>query len=308
MLSRSMLSLIVAALAILFCAAPVEVGSRFENVTVVPTGAQPAFVVTADLNGDGATDIAAANGGANDVSIIYGDGFGRFSRPTHVAALPSPHLLATADADDNGRLDLFVTAHDSNEVVVLLNGEKAFIRRAVTAFSGPGAHNHGLALGDLNGDGKVDITAGHQDRGSIALLLGDGRGLFRSAPQHAVTTGAAPYPHALADLNGDKRLDLAVPAVRGDSVGLFLNAGGSRLTPAATLRTGVARPFFVAAADFTGDGHVDLAVNHDDSSKIAILVNNGKGSFRPAAGSPFDGGERSWNFAVSDLNLSLIHI
>jgi hypothetical protein len=68
---------------------------------------------------------------------------------------------------------------------------------------------NGVALGDLNGDGKLDVVVANTDQaGSVAVLIGDGNGTLRSA----VTYPAGTYPEfvVLADFNHDSHLDVAV--------------------------------------------------------------------------------------------------
>ena len=68
---------------------------------------------------------------------------------------------------------------------------------------------NGVALGDLNGDGKLDVVVANTDQaGSVAVLMGNGDGTLRSA----VTYPAGTYPEfvVLADFNHDSHLDVAV--------------------------------------------------------------------------------------------------
>ena len=298
----SRLFLASAVLASVVCAAPAPSTRSFRAGPLIPVGPRPVAVVLADFNGDQALDLASADSGANTVSVVYGDGRGGFAGPHSFEALPSPHLLAVAEVNGDGRPDLFVSAHDSNDVAVLLNQGQGFARRTVTVFSAGKGHNHGLASADVNGDGNADLTAGHQDLSRIAVLLGDGQGGFRPAPESLLTTGASPYPHTMADLNGDRKPDLVVPSVQGNTIDVFLGAGNARLTSAGSASTGIARPYFVTTGDFTGDGKLDLAVSHDDTSRLAVLIGDGRGGFRHAPGSPFDAGRRGWTLAAGDLS------
>lgn len=256
----------------------------------------------ADFDGDGAADIASADAASNTVSILRGNGKGGFERPRSFPALEVPHLLVAADVNRDGKPDLVVTAHDSNDAVLLVNGGTSFQRRVITIFRDTKPHNHGLAMGDMNGDGNVDLTFGQQDLSQIAILLGDGRGGFRPAAGSPVATGRDPYPHVLTDVNGDGKLDLVVPAVRGNEINILLGRGDGTFSAAGAASTGIARPYFVTVADFSRDGRVDLVVAHDDTSRVAILLGEGRGSFRQAPGSPVDAGQRGWVIAAADVN------
>lgn len=269
-----------------------------------PTGARPTSVVLSDFDGDRNPDILVACSGTDSVSLLLGDGRGGFGARRSFPAMARPHLLAVGDFNRDRRPDVVVSAHDADEIVVLMNDGRGNLQRRTQtrAFPGEKGHNHGLAVGDLNGDGDADVTVGHQDLGRVAVLLGDGGGEFRPASDSLVEAGRAPYPHALADVNSDGRLDLIVPDVAGNRIRLLAGDGSGRFRALPAVSTGIERPYFVVARDVNADGKIDLIVTHDDTNRVATLLGDGRGGFRHAPSSPFDGGARSWTEAVADLN------
>ncbi|MGH9860717.1 MAG: FG-GAP repeat domain-containing protein [Candidatus Acidiferrales bacterium] len=272
-------------------------------------GPGPADPVAGHFDRDGKLDIALANSGANSVTILLGDGRSglREAPGSPFNAGPKPHLLAAGDFNRDGKFDLAVTEHDSNDVRVFLgHGNGRFAAAPGSPFAAltrTPPHNHGLSAGDVNGDGKLDLITSNQNDHSVSVLLGDGRGGFAPASGSPFAVGRAPYPHALADVNGDRKLDIVSPNVGGDSVAVLLGDGSGRFAAAPGSPIGVlARPYYAAVADLNGDKHADAAIIHDDTSRITILLGDGRGSFRPAPSSPVDAGRRGAKTIAHDLN------
>jgi len=77
-----------------------------------------------------------------------------------------------------------------------------------------------VAIGDLNGDGHVDLAVATFQRDGVSVLLGRGNGSF----QHALGYRAHRYPVSVAigDLNGDGRPDLVVANDESHDVSVLL--------------------------------------------------------------------------------------
>src|SRR5206468_6047582 len=83
-----------------------------------------------DLNGDGKPDLAVANAGSATVSVLLGNGDGRFGVKTDHDTGISPRSVAIGDLNGDGRPDLVVATSGSNTVSVLLgNGDGSFAPR-----------------------------------------------------------------------------------------------------------------------------------------------------------------------------------
>jgi hypothetical protein len=166
-----------------------------------------------------------------------------------------------------------------------------------------------LAVGDFNGDGKLDLAVGGMVGGqtgptySINLLLGNGDGTFTS--KGSVAIGGAFQTFAAGDFNGDGIPDLAVVNTTADIVTILLGNGDGTFTTstAATSSTGV-NPVCISVADFNGDGIPDLAVGNSPSGggsgSLTILLGNGDGSFTAAASPATPTGVNS--IAVADFD------
>ena len=125
-------------------------------------GTGPGTVVVADFNGDGRVDIAVANEKSGDASVLLGGGRGGFSAapgsPFPVGHIPND--VTAGDFNRDGHLDLAFADHETQHLPVLLgDGSGRFVPAPgspVTVAVRP--HAHGVATGDFNGDGNLDLV------------------------------------------------------------------------------------------------------------------------------------------------------
>jgi hypothetical protein len=268
-----------------------------------PLGAGPLSVALADLNGDKKLDLIAVNRGDKSVSVLLGNGDGTFQSGLTYPAGTSPMALAIGDFNKDGKLDLAIagdcgtsTCSQPGEVSVLVGVGDGTFQAAATYPAGysPTA----VAVGDLNGDGNLDLVIANacgrdsscQDIGTATVLLGDGKGAFKSTAD--VPLGKSPSSLALGHLNGDGALALVAAYRAGNKVGVLLGNGDGTFKPPVTYPVGAA-PSAVVVADFNGDGKRDVAVANLKDSKVSVLFGNGDGTLQTAVHYPVGAGPES---------------
>ena len=262
------------------------------------TGPPYAFdqMAVGDFNDDGIPDLAVTSYVNSDVTILLGNGDGTFATVSQtLSAGLAPTSIAVADFNRDGILDLAMSSLADNVVTVLLGNGDGTFRVGTPATAGTGSISYGLAVGDFNGDGKIDVAVSDSDLGSsvvnsniVNILLGNGDGTFTLSSK-SPATGQNPYGGTVADFNADGNLDLAIPNELDGTVTVLLGKGdGTFNTVPETSATG-GTPVQLAVGDFNGDGIPDLAAANFFGNNVAILLGNGDGTFTVDPLSPIPG-------------------
>ena len=95
-----------------------------------------------------------------------------------------------------------------------------------------------VALGDLDGDGKLDLAVADEFSDDVSVLLGKGDGTFQAAVDVPVAGGSVPSWVVIADWNGDGTLDLAVTGYGNDTASVLLGKGKAAFAAPVVLKTG----------------------------------------------------------------------
>jgi hypothetical protein len=245
-------------------------------------------VAVADVNGDGKLDLIVATGSnaAGLVGVLFGNGDGTFqAEATYSSGGLSPLALAVADLNGDGKPDVVVSNQwaddtDTNSnVSVLLNDGTGKFPTPVSNLTG-GFYPDSIAIADVNRDGKPDLVVANSSVGSdgglgnVGVLLGKGDGTFQAAATYA-SGGYGAAAVAVADVNGDGKLDVVVANCSGSSsdctgsagdVGVLLGNGSGSFQTAVTYTSGSNYPFAVAVADVNGDGRPDVVAANCSSA------------------------------------------
>ncbi|MFZ6002780.1 MAG: FG-GAP-like repeat-containing protein [Actinomycetota bacterium] len=285
----------------------------FEPKRDFVTGDAPASVVVGDLSGDGLPDIALAESGSpGGVSVRLGNGTGGLQPKVTFASGRPTSSVAIGDMNGDDVPDLVAGRSDGAEetLYVLLGTGGGWFAQGEELSVGPNPFS--VVLSDLNGDDHLDVVVGSVDYtgfspGGVGVLLGDGAGGLEQGAGYGA--GQLPSSIALADLNGDGRLDMVTtdflstldldnPDPPGVSVRLGNGAGG--FGSATDYLASIAYPTSVALADLNSDGKVDLAfVNAELDGGGAVRLGDGAGGF--GAEIPFDTGSNPRSVAGGDV-------
>lgn len=174
----------------------------------------------------------------------------------------------------------------------------------------------GVAAGDLENDGDIDLYLITGGAFPNRLLLNDGHGVFSEAAAEwgVAMEGEESTSPLFADLDGDGHLDLLVGGIAGTGLRLFRNTGEGRfeLDPSAggiTRDTLLQNDMSIAAGDPDGDGDLDLYIGHWGTSEATnhFWINTGDGRFVPGDQLAGVGGIYAgidWSFAPSFIDIN----
>ncbi len=235
-------------------------------------------ITTADVNGDGNLDALTTNANDNSISILLGDGTGRFSpaEGSPVRAGRHPYdVVSINDVNADGKMDLITPNIHANGVTVMLGDGRGKFSASTGSPFPLGPRPGYVAVDDINGDGKPDIVAAHDDDPLVAVLFGDGRGGFQPAPYSPIRTSHAVWGTAIGDVNRDSRKDIILASPSGHGVIVLLGDGKGGFEPAASALMPAGRlTNYVALGDFNKDGRPDIVASNYASGDIAVFLNS----------------------------------
>jgi hypothetical protein len=232
----------------------------------------------ADLNGDGRLDLVAAK--TNITEYYLNDGHGGFQNGIQMGSSVSSVKVVLGDLNGDGYVDAVVrtanTATYTSDLVYLWNPTTNTFGTPSQLTKATGQSTGDVALGDFNGDGRLDIVRVHDRTGEIFWNIGDGTfsATYTSLPAASGGAGTVYSCVAVGDLNGDGSTDIFVGAAGGTGANyshhIFYNdvktdgslaygnftAGGH----VQDLATGNGNATECAVGDVDGDGHLDIVV------------------------------------------------
>jgi hypothetical protein len=224
------------------------------------------------------------------------------------------HVYATSDDRALGNTNSLLTAHltagtyflkvDSSAASssAAATGNYTLTTDFVPATSpfdpqGAGFFPTGIAAGDFNNDGIVDLVTADKFGGTVSVLIGLGD--FSYKPAVPVSVGSLPTAVVVADFNHDQKLDLAVANSGDGTISILLGNGDGTFGSPLSVTVG-STPIDLVAADFNKDGKLDLAVLNSGDANVTLLNGDNLGGFTVAG--TFNIGDAPTDIAVGNFN------
>jgi hypothetical protein len=286
----------------------------FASKIELTTGLEPVKIATGDIDGDGKLDLVVAINGSNVLSIYLNtSSSGNISFTPNVDFITGtrPYSVAINDIDGDGKSELIVSNNFNGT-----GGNSVSVFRNTSTLGNPsfdpkidfitGNSPYCVATGDLDNDGKSDISVANYHSNSISIFKNTSlTGSISFLPKQDFIAGTYPSSISIGDLNMDGKLDLAVTNTGTATVFAYKNTSTTGIISFAsaigfpTLNS----PMSVSIGDIDGDGKPDLVIaNGGFGGKMSVLKNLSTSSINLAAKVDYICGTNSQSVSICDLN------
>lgn len=254
---------------------------EFLEPQTLPVGQQPTGLWAGQVRGDAVAEIVVANQASNALSVLEFDGI-NYVQTNLIPCGNGPRFVTASNLNGDAHLDLIVNNLNTGDLSILLGlGDGQFSMEMRYALPGPVAR---FEVADFTGDTIPDVVAllftktgeDRQPASLFSIASGDGTGGFINPATYGA--GWRAIGLAVADMNGDTRLDVVTADLSRSTASVVYNRGNGTFESDRRFSLG-ALPGPAVLADFDQDEITDVAVANRDGNSISIMLGAGDGTF-----------------------------
>jgi cysteine-rich repeat protein len=264
--------------------------------------ALPFAVKLADVNNDGFVDLISSNAGRavihtppvleGTVSVLFGEGNGKFTGRINYSVHREPIALSVQDLNGDNFADIVAINADSNAMSVLLNTGDGFF--APEQEYETGDQPSSVVAFDRDGDNDLDLAITETLDEQVSIFINQGQDFIFS---ESIPVTGFPRSVTSQDFDQDGLLDLAVARLNEQKISVLLQRNNTWEE-----RELVAEgfPIDIKSGDIDDDTSVDLIVSYASASEVGIYFGDGSGNFPPEQ--RLATGDNPSELALEDLN------
>jgi hypothetical protein len=279
----------------------------FKPQTTFSTGSsRPRWIAVGDFNNDGELDIAVVNYATNNIGVFLQDRNGSFANQITASTGydSDPYALVVGDLNNDNKLDIVVANYGTNNVGVFLgHGDGTFAIQIILS-TGINSHPYSIAIDNLNSDTYLDIVVACSGTNNVGVLLGYGDETFTIPTMYSTGNNSLPLSVAIADLDNDNKLDIAVANYGTGSVDVLLGYGNGNFSVQNIpfFNSSNSNPYSIAIDDFNADNRSDIVIVNYDFNHVDIILNYRNYSFYSQTTYTTDSNSKPVSVVIADLN------
>ena len=226
-------------------------------------------VFSADLDGDGDTDVLSASRDDGRVAWYQNDGSGSFTMNTISTSAPGASSVFAADVDSDGDMDVLSASLVDNKIAWYENnGSQSFTATTITTSASEAVS---VFAADVDGDGDTDVLSASMADSMVRWYENNGSQTFTARTVNSVAGASSVFA---TDVDGDGDTDVLSASSSSNTIAWHENNGSQSFT-AHTISSAASGAAGVFGADLDGDGDIDVASASVGDGKIAWYENTG---------------------------------